>query len=256
MKKLQIVLAFALVAIVMGNVLFWNITYTSDVQSNYSSGYEQGKTEEQTVAYQEGLTKGNMTGYQTGYDAGYASGQAAGFAKGNQTGYSTGYSVGYQSGSTANSNSGSASDYSTGYQAGYSEGNSSGYTTGYSQGVKDGAGTGYNIRNPTYAEMQAFITSDKTDQNEYVPDSYVCWNFVADFKNNAFQAGYRCGFVYVGLAESAHAIACFNTTNQGLFFVEPQDDLFVSLTIGQPYWNRALYQPTYNDTIITCEIIW
>lgn len=296
-KKLSAALAVILVAVVVGNVFFWNTTYTNDVQNIYSFGYQQGIADEHMVAYQDGLVQGNLTGYQTGYDAGqnvgfangnqsgyqlgyndgesqgivigndtgfvqgsssgyesgYQVGEVDGYQLGNETGYSLGYSVGHQLGETTGFADGNATGYQVGYQAGYSNGSSEGYL----QGLEDGAGTGYTERDPTYQEMISFIASDKTDLNQYVEGSYVCWNFAADLINNAFNAGYRCGFVYMEFVDSAHAIVCFDTIDNGLLFVEPQDDNIVSsLVIGQHYWDRSIYQVNYDDTILDYGIIW
>ena len=49
---------------------------------------------------------------------------------------------------------------------------------------------------PTYAEAIAFIDSNKTDENAYIND-YVCYDFTANFDDNAAQEGYRYGFVYI-----------------------------------------------------------
>jgi hypothetical protein len=138
----------------------------------------------------------------------------------------------------------------------YNDGLDEGEAIGYQKGVLDGVGTGYNIRDPTYAEALAFIESDKTNEKSYDEDSYLCWNFVADFKNNAFETGYRAGDVYIEFPDSAHAITCFYTTDKGLIFIEPQDDNIVDLTVGQPYWNKELYEVEYDDTIVRYDIIW
>ena len=131
------------------------------------------------------------------------------------------------------------------------------YREGYLQGVIDGAGRGFNIRDPTYHEALQFIAQDQTDKNPYIPDVYICLNFAADVKNNAFKAGYRCGFVYIEFPESAHAIICFNTTDHGLIFIEPQDDRIVTVNIGIQYWRDNGYEPPgYNDTITNYIIIW
>ena len=81
--------------------------------------------------------------------------------------------------------------------------------------------------------------TDKTDENAYT-DDYVCYDFTADFDDNAAQVGYRCGFVYIEYSDSAHAIACFNTTDNGIIYVEPQNDEIVTVTIGQPYLSHAI----------------
>jgi predicted nuclease with TOPRIM domain len=121
-----------------------------------------------------------------------------------------------------------------------------GYDAGYTQGVEDGAGSGWYIRDPTYAEAIAFINSDRTNENEYT-DDYVCYDFTADFNTNAFQMGYRCGFVYIEFDDSAHAIACFNTTDSGLIYIEPQTDEIVDVAVGQMY---------LGEVILKTGIIW
>jgi len=121
-----------------------------------------------------------------------------------------------------------------------------GYEAGYEQGVEDGAGSGWYIRDPTYAEAIAFISLDETDKNDWTED-YVCYDFTADFEGNAFQMGYRCGFVYIEFSETAHAIACFNTTDSGLIYVEPQTDEIVDVAVGQLY---------DGEVIVRMDIIW
>ena len=142
------------------------------------------------------------------------------------------------------------------YETGYNDGYSAGYQYGYLKGVEDGAGRGYNIRDPTYSEVLQFVAEDQTDKHEYT-ENYTCLNFAADFKNNAFQAGYRCGFVRIEFPDSSHAIVCFNTTDKGIIFIEPQFDDIVQVIIGFSYSELNGYEtPDYNDTIISYTIIW
>jgi hypothetical protein len=118
------------------------------------------------------------------------------------------------------------------------------------------AGSGES-RNPTYLEALEFIESDQTDKNQYVEGKYTCSNFAVDFENNAFESGYKCGFVLVLFVNKSHALNCFNTTDYGLIFVEPQEDKIVKMTVGQSYWNRMTSTPIgYNDTITGFFIIW
>lgn len=161
-----------------------------------------------------------------------AAGYILGFKDGNQTGFGIGY------------NYGKSTDHALGYE------------DGYLQWTSYGAGRGFNIRDPTYLEALNFILQDQTDKNEYNSENYTCLNFAADIKNNAFKAGYRCGFVYIRFPEAAHAIVCFNTTDYGLIFIEPQTDEIVKLEIGKPYWDRTRYMITYNDTVVSYVIIW
>jgi hypothetical protein len=137
------------------------------------------------------------------------------------------------------------------YNLGYSEGESIGYQNGYDEGYIEGiefiSKNGFSIIDPNYNQVISFVDSDKTDQNEYSFPDYVCYDFTADLSNNAFESGYRCGFVYIEFHDGAHAIVCFNTTDQGLVYVEPQTDEIVEIDVGQPYLDQM---------IIDIGIIW
>ena len=137
--------------------------------------------------------------------------------------------------------------FNSGYVEGETEGYQRGYDDGYEEGIKEGVGNGWYIsRDPTFAEALAFINMDRTDENEYTED-YVCYDFTADFNSNAFQMGYRCGFVYVEFDDSAHAMACFNTSDAGLIYVEPQNDEIVDIAVGQQY---------IHEVIVRIGVIW
>jgi len=136
--------------------------------------------------------------------------------------------------------------FNLGYSEGESEGYQVGYDEGYDQGVEEGPESGWYLRDPTYDEAIAFINSDKTNENEHTQD-YVCYDFTADFDSNAFQVGYRCGFVYIEFTDSAHSIACFNTTDRGLIYIEPQNDEIVDIAVGQIY---------LDEIIVKMGIIW
>jgi len=132
-----------------------------------------------------------------------------------------------------------------------------GYTAGYTDGVKDGVGSGYTIRNPTYDEMRAFLAADKTDKNVYNVETYNCYDYTRDLCTNAFDQGYRAGFVYLYFKESAHALVCFNTVDKGLVYVEPQYDAIVNVAVGIRYWNDIPgVRSPFDDTIIRFGIIW
>src|SRR3972149_10783720 len=52
-----------------------------------------------------------------------------------------------------------------------------------------------DARDPTFAELMAFIEADTTDRNPYVDGEYVCADFARDVYNNAQAAGIRAGWV-------------------------------------------------------------
>jgi hypothetical protein len=113
------------------------------------------------------------------------------------------------------------------------------------------------LRNPTFLEVQQFVSTDKTDSHLYVEGSYTCANFASDFRRNAQGAGYECGYVYLYFPdEQSHVLNCFNTTDKGIVFVEPQWDKFVNVTAGKPYFNDTTASLVYNDTVLWYYIDW
>jgi hypothetical protein len=215
----------------------------------YSEGYDFG--------YHEGHHAGYHEGYGLGFDDGKTEGYGEGYVSGNESGLEEGYVSGHGLGLDEGYVSGNESGLEEGYALGLDEGEILGYDMGFDAGVRVWIYESYTVRNPTYSEVLNFISSDQTNENIYDDDEYVCWNYVADFKNNAFDEGYRCGFVYVEFPDLAHAIVAFDTTDQGLIFVEPQSDEFIELVIGEPFNDRDIYlEPEYDDTVIAIGIVW
>jgi hypothetical protein len=127
------------------------------------------------------------------------------------------------------------------------------------------AGYGYVLKDPTYRELKSFIAADRTDENEYIVDSYVCEDFSADVKVHAMQQKIRCAYVSIRfIGDKAHAIVAFNTTDKGIVYIEPQSDEEVNLQAGKHYWQQCVIPkpgtyylaPDYNDTIARFTNIW
>jgi len=114
-----------------------------------------------------------------------------------------------------------------------------------------------SLRNPSYQEALDFVSRDGTDKLPYNPE-LACAAFAKDFKTSANKAGWICGYVVVYFPDGySHALNVFNATDRGLIFFEPQSDEVVSLTAGEPYWNRARYlAPSYDDTVVGFTIEW
>ena len=114
--------------------------------------------------------------------------------------------------------------------------------------------------NPTYHEVKQFIMEDQTDKNEYIENEYTCFNFAADINNNAENQGIRCGLVVIDLeCGEGHALVCFETTDKGLIFIEPQNDREVKVEVGLRYWKDNFpgeYIVDFDDTITKITIIW
>lgn len=125
-------------------------------------------------------------------------------------------------------------------------------------------GYGYVLRDPSYQEMEDFLKQDETSEREYLENEYICVDFAADVKANAAEEGIRCAYVvieYLGL--TGHAIVAFDTTDEGLVYIEPQFDWEVEPEIGQRYYQcvvpppgHSMVEPDYDDTMARVIVIW
>jgi hypothetical protein len=222
----------------------------------FKAGYDAGWGNGYSRGYSDGHADGYISGYAYGNQTGFEAGYTIGFSLGNEAGYSAGYNLGYAEGYKVGYDEGEQDGYGQGYLAGFKYGNLTGYESGYVQGVADGAGRGYTMRDPAYSEALRFMQLDQTDKHRYM-ENYTCLNFAADFKGNALEAGYKCGLVYLKFPDGAHALVCFNTTDRGMVFIEPQFDVIMKVEVGIRYWVDNGFQcSNYDDTIIDYLVIW
>jgi len=212
-----------MISVLISTIILLDYYYKNTAQNSFDLGFQQGTENGTTIGYDDGYTQGYAQGVISGYDDGYAQGVVI--------------------------SSGDA--YAQGVISGYDDGYAQGEEAGYAKGLTDGIGTGYTIRDPTYQEMIDFITSDKTDQNDY-SSAYFCFDYAAEVKNNAFLEGYRCAFVYVNFPNSDHGMVCFDTVDRGLIFIEPQDDRILPVIVGEPLFGEK----DWDDTIVDYRIIW
>lgn len=128
-----------------------------------------------------------------------------------------------------------------------------------------------NSTDPTYQEMITFLKSDKTDEIEYDPNSFVCGDFAEAIHNNAEATGIKAAWVSIDFIDytEGHACNAFNTTDRGLIFVdctgiypyEPGNrDCTVEIEIGEMYQPSELFASgeTYDPlgTVGDFEIYW
>ena len=106
----------------------------------------------------------------------------------------------------------------------------------------------------------------------------MCADFAERLHNDAEMAGIRCAFVTVDTSEGFHALNAFQTTDQGLIYVDdtglmagtyslnagtPRCVKTVNMTIGQNYVPVSLFPyPCWSSkwdsmgTIISYRVIW
>ncbi len=89
------------------------------------------------------------------------------------------------------------------------------------------------LKDPTIKELQEFLLNDNTNRNKYIENGYVCRHFATDLNNNAEKAGFRCAFVILTFRNYQHSIVAFNTTDNGLIFIEPQYDTREYPVVGE-----------------------
>jgi len=184
------------------------------------------------------------------YGKGYSAGQKIGYSSGKQNGYNEGYGLGKQDG----------------YDEGYDLGKADGYEEGYDEGIQAGLGHGYTLRDPTYREVVSFLRKDKTDENEYIEDTYgvyVCSHFARDVCNNAEAEGLRCALVSLIYPEGGHVIIAFDTVDEGLVYFDTITDERAEPVVGERYYQcvepRPGYyyvKPDFDDTIMDILVIW
>jgi hypothetical protein len=171
------------------------------------------------------------------------------YSRGKDTGYNNGYKAGQ--------------DYS--YSQGYDKGKEEGYKVGYDAGFEAAyspkpveSTDSYTLRNPTYQEMKDFLNKDTANLKTYIEGKYTCTDFAAEVNNNAEDQGIRCAVVYIVYPDTGHSIAAFETTDNGLIFIEPQFDKEVTLTIGESYskLNGYRQQEPVDDTIQRYQVMW
>jgi hypothetical protein len=79
-----------------------------------------------------------------------------------------------------------------------------------------------NSLDPTWQQLLLFLNNDATDKKSYDLVSFPCGAFAEEVHNNAEAAGIKAAWVAVDFADSSdeHALNAFNTTDEGLVFVD------------------------------------
>jgi len=138
------------------------------------------------------------------------------------SGYFVGGKVGYYQGLGEGYNTGNTTGYNCGYMVGFEKGKQSVVPVLESCGIVPKA--------VTYGKVAEFIKADKTDENKFVNQYYDCVSFTKTVRENANKLGIKCGvdtFTLEGINGGnimGHAINCFETTDRGIVYFDPQTD--------------------------------
>lgn len=123
------------------------------------------------------------------------------------------------------------------------------------------------LQDPTYNELCTFVANDYTDTNEYMRVSYNCEDFTNDVVKNARAQGYKAGHVFIeGYSSSSpisyhsgtrygHSIVCFETSDKGTYFLEPQLDVLFSEAEMNEMVSAGLYSVSSGNEFVKSSII-
>ena len=74
---------------------------------------------------------------------------------------------------------------------------------------------------PSWEQVKEFVLNDETDEQPYILGSFVCADFAAMLHNRAEVAGIRTAYVSIDFNDRpGHALNAFNTTDQGLVYID------------------------------------
>jgi hypothetical protein len=108
------------------------------------------------------------------------------------------------------------------------------------------------LSNPTWDELAAFLTLDDTDAFEYDAKKFDCTGFAITLRDRAWRAGLRCAYVEIAFSDEAigHALNAFETSDQGIVYIDGQDDSIAYLEMGKLYGTITIdtAPETYIDT--------
>ena len=95
----------------------------------------------------------------------------------------------------------------------------------------------------------SFLMQDKTDENEYIVDEYMCEEFAADLWWNAYNEGIEGCIVWVYTGEGFHTLVKLHTVD-GELWVEPSLD-FTSSSCWYEIWKTFCGENAFNKCLNT-----
>ena len=93
------------------------------------------------------------------------------------------------------------------------------------------------LEDPTWSELKKFLKRDDTDEIPYVENSFDCSGYAITLRDRAWRYGMRCAYIEIVFTDGgAHALNAFDTTDEGLIYVDDTGaDRIAYIEMGQPY---------------------
>jgi hypothetical protein len=121
----------------------------------------------------------------------------------------------------------------------------------YEKQVDDYKGMSLIDYTPTLEEVEEILEEDKINEAEYNETDFNCVEYSnglvhAFLNNNIFACHTELDF-----SDGAHALVTVNTSDNGIIYIEPQDDtIFYNLNIGDNYCKLANWDCEEDDWVI------
>jgi len=105
--------------------------------------------------------------------------------------------------------------------------------------------------NPSYNELMDFLRTDDTVKHKYDKPNFTCADFAVELQNHAEEHGLNCGYASLKFCgkESGHAVDVFDTTDQGLVYVDTTSGKTIvtnDLGPGYCYYNLGIISAVTN----------
>ncbi len=128
--------------------------------------------------------------------------------------------------------------------------------------------------NASWSQLKDFLREDRTDNNLYLENYYMCGEFAETLHNNAENSGIKAAWVGIQFEDDsdAHALNAFVTTDRGLVFIdttgtEPGSDrprhldCVVTINVGKRLYPKLLFASDWKispsgSKVSQVEIYW
>ncbi len=128
--------------------------------------------------------------------------------------------------------------------------------------------------NISWSQLKDFLIGDRTDNNLYIEDVYMCGEFAETLHNSAENSGIKAAWVAIQFEDDSmpHALNAFVTTDRGLVFIDATGtelgtdrpkhmDRVVTINVGKSLSNKLLFAqrwriPLGRSIVSRVEIHW
>jgi len=128
--------------------------------------------------------------------------------------------------------------------------------------------------NISWSELKDFLREDRTDNNPYVENVYMCGEFAEDLHNNAENSEISAAFVIIQFEDGSgpHALNAFVATDRGLVYIDTTGtklgverprhmDCIVTTNIGKRLYHKLLFATDWKispsrSIVSRVEIYW